>query len=133
MLTIDDVKKAVEGTDFWNYGIRADKDAKYDVGDTANNSHQLYQDPQYDWNDELMYPLIEEGIYKDFYDGGELDGTCAIKFDPNNDASIQNAIKEVLAYGGKYIHVIAGDCAEGGNDIGEIIIRNAEVLGAYDK
>ena len=133
MLTVEDIKNAISGTDFEVYGLRVDSGIRYSVGDTASNSHQLYQDPLFDMDDELVYPLIEDGIYKGFYDAGELDGSCAIGFDANNDASIGRAIEMVKIYLGDCIHVLGGNYAQRGEDAGELIIRNAEVLGSYDK
>ena len=45
MLTVEDIKKAIIGTEFDFYGIRVDDGIRYNVGDTANNSRQLWQDP----------------------------------------------------------------------------------------
>lgn len=135
MLTVEDIKKAISGTEFEFYGLRADEGIRYNIGDTANNSRQLYQDPQYaDFEmTELLYPLIEDGIYKGFYDAGELGGTCAIGFDAEDDVSIAKAIGQIKMYSGDYIHVLGGDYAEVGNDKGELIISDAEVFGVYDK
>lgn len=133
MLTVEDIKKAISSTDFEFYGIRIDDGIRYNIGDTANNSRQLWQDPDFDDDGELIYPYIEDGIYKGFYDGGELDGTCTIGFDAEDDTSIQNAIDMVSVYLGDYIHILGGDYAEGGNDRGELIISDAEVLGVYGK
>lgn len=133
MLTVEYIKKAINGTDFEFYGLRVDDGIRYNVGDTANNSRQLFQDPDFDDDGELIYPYIEDGIYKGFYDAGELDGTCAIGFDAEDDASIAKAIERVKIYFGDYIHILGGYYAEGGNDSGELIIRDAEVLGVYNK
>lgn len=133
MLTVENIKKAIEGTDFEFYGIRIDNGIKYNIGDIANNSHQLFQDSFDDENGEPIYPYIEDGIYKGFYDAGELGGTCAIAFDFDDDASIQQAIGQVHIYFGDFIHILGGNYAESGNDRGEIIISDAEVLGVYDK
>lgn len=67
------------------------------------------------------------------YDAGEIDGTCVIGFDAEDDASIAKAIEQVKIYFGDCIHVLGGNYAEGGNDMGELIIKDAEVLGAYEK
>lgn len=133
MLTVEDIKKAISDTDFEFYGIRVDDGIRYNIGDTANNSRQLFQDPDFDEDGELIYPYIDYGIYKGFYDAGELDGTCAIGFDAEDDTSIEKVIGQIKIYFGGNIHVLGGDYAEGGNDSGELIIRDAEVLGVYDK
>lgn len=132
-MTVEDIKKVIEGTGFEFYGIRIDNGIRYNIGDTANNSHQLWQDPDFGEDGELLYPYIKDGIYKGFYDGGELDGTCTIGFDAEDEESIAKAIEQINIYCGDYIHVLGGDYAEGGNDSGEIIIRGAEVLAAYEK
>lgn len=133
MLTVDDIKKAVKVKEYEFYGIRVDDGIRYNVGDIANNSHQLFQDPDYDEDGELIYPYIEDGVNKGLYDAGELDGTCVIGFDAEDVVSIANALKMANIYCGDYVHVLGGDYAEGGNDRGELIISNAEVLGAYAK
>ncbi len=131
MLTVEYIKKAISGTEFEFYGLRVDDGIRYNVGDTANNSHQLFQDPDFDDDGELIYPYIEDGIYSGFYDAGELNGTCAIGFDAEDDASIAKAIEQIKIYFGDCIHILGGDYAEGGNDKGELIISDAEVLGVY--
>lgn len=133
MLTVEDIKKAISGTEFEFYGLRVDDGIRYNVGDTANNSRQLFQDPDFDDDGELVYPYIEDGIYKGFYDAGELDGTCTIGFNAEDDASIVKALEQIRMYFGDYVHVLGGDYAEAGNDRGELIIGNAEVLGVYEK
>lgn len=133
MLTVEDIKNAISGTDFEFYGLRVDEGIRYNIGDTANNSRQLFRDPDFDEDGELIYPYIEDGIYAGFYDAGELDGTCTIGFDAEDDTSIAKAIEQIKIYFGGNIHVLGGNYAEGGNDRGELIIRDAEILGAYDK
>lgn len=49
----------------------------------------------------------------------ELDGTCAVNL---CDAELANG------YYGEHVSLIAGNSAEYGADLGEIIIRNAEVI-----
>ena len=51
--------------------------------------------------------------------GEELDGTCAVNID---DAELANN------YFGDHVAIIAGNCGEYGQDLGEIIIRRAEVI-----
>lgn len=133
MITVDDIKKAVADTDFYYYGIRVDSGIKYNVGDTASNSRQLFQDPDFDENGELVYPLIEEGQNAGLYDAGELDGTSTIGFYADSDSSIEKALSIISSYAGCYIHILGGDSAEEGNDRNEMIIRRAEVLVVYEK
>ena len=108
------------------FGIRADNYV-YSIGDTTNNSHQLFQDPMWNEDDELVYPE-GEGIYSGFYDAGELDGTCSIGFDPEDENSIERALQIISDYFYDSLYIIAGNYAESGNDIGEIIIRDAVVV-----
>ena len=42
-MTIEEIKNSITGTNFNFYGIRIDA-IKYNVGDIANKSHQLFQD-----------------------------------------------------------------------------------------
>ena len=127
MLSVKEIKEAIANTEYEFYGIRVDE-IKYIVGETAHISHQLFQDPDFFDDGELIYHYIEDGIYEGFYDAGELDGTCTIGFDAEDDDSIQKALEKVEIYFGSYIHILGGDYAEGGNDSGEIIISDAEVL-----
>lgn len=133
MLTVENIKKAIEGTDFWEYGIRVDSGVRYNVGEIANSSRQLFQDPEFDENGNLIYPCIEEGLNKGLYDAGDLGGTSTIGFNPDDDLSIQKAIDRIGIYSGEYIHILGGEYGEEGNDRGEIIIKRAEVIGVYEK
>ncbi len=114
-ITVEDIKNAVKGTDFDFYGVRVDGSILYHVGDTANNSRQLFQDPDFD-DGELIYPYIEDGVNKGLYDAGELDGTCTIGFCPDDDIPIAAAIKQLKMYPSDFIHVLGRDYAEGRND-----------------
>lgn len=122
------IKNIVENGDYYHYGLRKDN-YEYNIGDTCHKSHQLWQDPEYDEDGELIYPYIEEGPYAGFYDGGELDGTCSIGIDEYDEVEdIIKKIKLVSEYIAAHLYLIAGDWAEGGNDPEESIIRNAVVL-----
>lgn len=129
-MTIEDIKRICEESGCGYFGLRVD-DMEYQIGNICNNSHQLFQDPDFDEDEELIYPAIEdpESPYYGFYDAGELDGACAVKFDPDDENSIRAALETVKMYSGKNLYIIAGDLAEYGNDDGEIIIREAEVVG----
>lgn len=129
-MTVQEIQEICENSYFGYFGLRAD-DMEYRIGDICNNSHQLFQDPDFDAEGELIYPAIEdtESPYYGFYDAGELDGTCAVKFDPDDESSIRAAIDTVKMYSGNNLYIIAGDSMEYGNDDGEIIIRDAEVVG----
>lgn len=128
MLTVEEIKMATQGTEYGYYGIRIDE-IQYSLGGIANNSHQLFQDPIFDEDDNLVYPA-GEGIYSGFYDAGELDGTCVVRFDPDDEDSIARALDIVKCYYGQYVHVLAGNAASYGLDDGEIIIECPIVLAA---
>ena len=129
-MNAQEMKKIFEYSGYGYFGLRAD-DMEYEAGDFCNNSHQLFQDPEYDENGDLIFPFIDdpESPYCGFYDAGELVGTCAIKLDPENGKSFQDALETVKMYSGKHLYIIAGDRMEYGHDDGEIIIRDAVVLG----
>lgn len=124
------IKKICEEADFTYFGLRAD-DMEYRIGDICNNSHQLFQDPIFDECGDLMYPMVEDhdSPYYGYYDAGELNGTCAVKFNPYNEDSIESALEAVKMYSGKNLYIIAGYSIEHGNDADEIIIEDAIVLG----
>ncbi len=128
----EEIKKLLENFDHDVYGVRVDS-ISYNIGDIADNSHELFQDPDFGEDGELIYPYIEEGRYKGFYDAGELDGTCTIGFDKEDEGSIKRALDMVKIYQGNFMHILGGYCAEEGNDRGEVIISDAEVLLCFEK
>jgi hypothetical protein len=119
------------------FGIRSEN-YKYNIGDTCFKSRQLYQDPVYDEiTNELVYPYIEDGIYAGFYDGGELDGTSVTQigslnlhedFLEEDLETLNNAIKQNKMYDGKHQYIVSGTIWNNGNDYGEVILSNAEVI-----
>ncbi len=115
------------------FGVRWDR-AKYNVGDDLHNSHQLYQDQEYDQDDNPIYPE-GKGRYKGYYDAGELNGTCSIGIDFYDTAKvIAKKIEYSLSYSfdnDSNFYLIQGHSAEGGADIDEWIITNAKVRVAY--
>ncbi|MDD3393822.1 MAG: hypothetical protein PHG19_04160 [Anaerotignum sp.] len=125
------IVEVLEEMDFCFYGLRKD-DYSYAVGDTCNNSRQLFQDAETDDDGKLVYPRIENGINKGFYDGGELDGTCAISISRNATvADVLNILESAKMYHGENIYLIAGDDCQGGNDVGEIVINSAVVMAKF--
>lgn len=126
-----EILKITENGSYNYYGLRVD-DFKYNVGDTAHNSHQLFQDPEFNEEGELIY---EKGvdIYSDFYDAGELDGTCTVGFAPDDIESIQKTLTAIQNYYGNTVHILAGNSAEYGIDEDELIIQDACVLGVFEK
>lgn len=126
-MTIQEIKKIIEEEGFEHFGLRTDNMA-YNVGDICENSHQLFQDPEFDEDEELVYPAItdKESPYYGFYDAGELEGTCAIKV---TEDSIARSLESVKIYSGNHLYLIAGNAVKYGYDEDEIIIKDAEVLG----
>lgn len=129
-MTVKEIQEICENSRCGYFGIRAD-DMEYQIGDICNNSHQLFQDPIFDKFGDLMYPVVEDhgSPYYGYYDSGELDGTCAVEFNPEDENSIKVALDIVAMYSGENIYIIAGDYIESGNDEKEIIITDAEVIG----
>lgn len=124
-MTVEEIRNLISEAEYDYIGIRADS-RDYQIGEVMDNSHQLFQDPQYvDFEcTELLYPYISEGTYAGFYDGGELDGTCALEVSESN---IEEMLERVMPYGNKY-YLIGGNSMEYGNDDDEIIINDAEVI-----
>ena len=123
-MVIEEIRELINELKYKHIGVRADN-RKYQVGEIMDNSHQLFEDPQYnDDYTELLYPYIYEGPYAGFYDAGELNGACALEVSENN---IEEMLEKVKTYGDKY-YLIGGDSMEYGYDDGEIIIRDAEVI-----
>lgn len=115
------------------WGFRVDN-YDYAVGDAVNNSHELYQDAEYDDDGELINPE-GEGPYKGFYDAGELDGASSVGINTDTldgfDRRVAEALKKSKAYPGRYLYLISGDFSNGGSDAGESIIHNPVVRGKY--
>lgn len=111
------------------FGIRWDS-TKYNIGDDLPNSHQLFQDQEYDENDEPIYPE-GKGRYEGYYDAGELNGTCSVGIDFfDSSEKIARKIEKSNLYNFNNdckLYLIQGSDAEGGNDIDESIIANATV------
>lgn len=120
------ILEIIQNSEFEVFGIRKD-DKLYSVGDAVENSHQLFQDPQYtdDSCQELLYPYISSGCYAGFYDGGELNGTCALEIREDN---IDHMLADINQYDGKNLYLIAGNYYSYGNDENEVVIREAEVI-----
>lgn len=104
------------------YGIRAD-DKKYEIGEICELSHNWWQDNPEDgseYNKEL-------GLW----DGGELDGTCAINCTDDLDdlSKIVELVKNT--YLAEHIYLIGSDACHSGNDANEIVMTDAEILKEY--
>lgn len=122
--TVTEIQKVLDLQDYNYYGLRID-DYDYNIGDICYNSHNLFEDPDYDYDDNLIYPYCDSGPYEGFYDGGELDGTCAIGIWNDN---ISMALRRTKNYFGSHLYLIGSDYAEDGNDPDELIMEDAEVL-----
>ena len=116
-MNVQEIEKIIKSGEYEFYGIRVDSENRYNIGDTCKNSHNWFQDDPEDGS--------EYNSQIGLWDCGELDGTCCIKVTEDN---IEYALNRAEAYFGDLITLIAGDYAEGGSDIGEIIIKDAVVL-----
>jgi hypothetical protein len=114
-----EIAKIIEQGQYEVYGIRVDETIKYSVGDICNNSHQWWQDEPFDGCD---FKYDED---MQCWDGGELDGTCALQVTADD---LEDVLAKSEMYFGENVTLIAGNCYEEGNDIGEVIIENAKVL-----
>lgn len=126
-MSLEELNKIIENAEFVFFGLRKDN-LEYKEGDFCKNSHQLFQDPDFDDDGNLIYPYCSEGPYKGYYDAGELDGTCTVQI---IDGNVEQALEKVKEYSGKHIYLIAGNNGVQGNDIynQEFIISDAKVLG----
>ena len=123
-MTVEEIRELISKSEYDCIGIRADS-REYQIGETVNNSHQLFQDPQCnDTYTALLYSYISEGPYAGFYDAGELNGVCALEVSENN---IEKMIEAIKSYGEKF-YLIGGNTMEYGNDVDEIIIQDAKVI-----
>ena len=130
-MTAQEIQAALNGCAFEYIGLRVDDGASYQPGDVLPSSHQLLQDQDYDDDGEPIYKR-GVGIYADFFDLGELSGTSAIRIDPDDSGSIQAAIDRIKIYYGHRAHLIGGNSAESGQDVGEIIIADAVCIAYFD-
>lgn len=123
-LTKDNIVKVMKLNDSYEFfGLRHDSHV-YEIGDGVYNSHQWYQDDPTEWGEDLPYN-VELGLW----DGGELDGTCAITIDENE---VEKAIDASNRYDGGHIYLIASHEALGGNDYMEIVMSDAVVVAEFE-
>lgn len=121
-MTAEQIKEKISEEEYECYGIRSSYRRSYNVGDICRNSHQWWQD---DPGEEAG---LEYNENMGCWDGGELNGTCALWVTEDDDIEeIEEILEQSKMYGDHPI-LIAGDDFEGGNDIGEVIIKNAKVL-----
>jgi len=109
------------------YGLRADRKG-LKVGYKFPKSHQWWQDAPSNWGEECEY---DEDLQ--LWDGGELPGTCTLGLgDFPTVESVQRVINRMNRFyvipkeSGLYL--VKGDNCEGGEDAGESIIYNAEMV-----
>lgn len=130
MITREDIIKAMNESDCEWFGLRYDYH-DYKIGDKCENSHQWWQDAENLTYYQTMTQEEIDSLYDeqmDCYDDGELEGTCCLEITEN---TIDKILEEIKMY--KYDDkckciLIGGDGCQGGNDPGEVIIRNAIVL-----
>lgn len=79
-----------------------------------------------DINRFTSIPELEYNEDMQAWDGGELQGTCALLVECADD--LEEILEQSSMYLGDNVTLIAGNSYEGGNDIGEAIIENAVVL-----
>lgn len=114
---------------FVNFGIRVD-DRLLVPDSMFPNSHELFQDQEYDEDGNEIYPMFEHD--SSLFDAGELDGTSTLGVDVSED--IEATADEILtaikgnAYFGQYVYLVAGWDEGSGYDPGERLISDATVL-----
>lgn len=127
MLLIEQINNLIDLFDshssFMFLGLRADS-RSFSTGDIVPNSHQWWQD---DPDDGSLYNE-EMGCW----DGGELNGACALDLNNHNLLDVLKAISSYRVWIPTHVYLLASADAEGGNDIGEIIMEDAIVLGEID-
>ena len=123
-LTKENIVKAMnENNEYEFFGLRHDSNA-YAIGEEVSRSHQWYQDDPTEWGEDLPYNE-ELGLW----DGGELEGTCAIEIE---DGNIENAMRVSAGYEGGHLYLIASEEAWGGNDYMESIMAEAVVVAEFE-
>ena len=123
MKNIEMIKGILELGEHLHYGLRKDN-MDYEIGEELEVSHQWFQDAEYDFQTgELVFPFDEE---MRLYDAGALDGTSPIEI--KEDDNVEEKINYMAMYEGKNLYLVAGPCANYGNDRHELVIENAIVL-----
>lgn len=121
-MTAQEIMDIIVAGEYEFYGIRRDRDG-IEIGQVFPNSHEWYQDDPHDWDESGDYPYNEDlGLW----DGGELDGVSTLRLsDCETAEDVEKIIKASAAYASNGpAYLVAGDSAEGGNDINELIICN---------
>lgn len=124
-LTKENIMKVMnENNEYEFFGLRHDNRV-YAIGEEVNRSHQWFQDDPAEWGEDLPYNE-ELGLW----DGGELEGTCAIEIE---DGNIENAMRVSAGYEGGHLYLIASEEAWGGNDYMESIMADAVVVAEFEE
>lgn len=122
-LTKESIMKVMnENNEYEFFGLRHDSHV-YAIGEEVSRSHQWYQDDPTEWGEDLPYNE-ELGLW----DGGELEGTCAIEIE---DGNIENAMRVSAGYEGGHLYLIASEEAWGGNDYMEIVMAESVVIAEF--
>jgi len=116
---------------WWSFGLRADKPGKK-AGHVFKNSHQWYQDDPREWGEEAKFSKR-----KGMWDAGELDGVSTVGIKDGNGGLKKEDLEKAINLVGQYAYgdmptlylVGTPDGAEGGNDIGEQILKNGICFG----
>ena len=108
-MTAREINELVDNAGYGYVGIRVDNDVEYSVGDDVAASRV--------WD---VCGVTDE----------MLDGTSCIGL---NGSNAEQALRTVGQYHGNRIYIIAGnDMVDYGEDVGEIIIRDAVVIAVVE-
>ena len=118
MMTTTEIITAIENADHSYFALRMADAENLNVGDELRPSRV--------WDDGNVV-VDEDG------DPVLLNGTCGMGIRTSWDGSIDEialnaAIRAIQIYYGDQLLLIGGDYMQGGEDAGEVIIRNAKVV-----
>lgn len=157
MLTTAELITAIEDSNYSIFALRAVGNEPLACGDDLPPSRRWYDGNiiyDYEWIDADDIETYQTDGYE-IYQGDEAaeyaeycgyygdtdlaalainraaytheDGTCGIQVTADA-ADVERAMRAVSAYSGTQIVLIAGEIGFGGDDTGEVIIRNARVV-----
>lgn len=112
------------------FGLRVDKTG-FEAGHVFANSHQWLQDADLAEGCEFVAAV-------GYWDGGELDGVCAIRITASMTVDqIADVLDAMDAYRGAFddsdtLYLVGGDYCTAGYDPGEIIIRDGTALAVIE-
>ena len=107
-MTAREINDLVKDAGYGYVGIRVDNDVAYSIGDDVAASRV--------WD---VYGATDE----------MLDGTSCIGLDGSN---AEQALRIIGQYRGNRIYIIAGHDMDYGEDVGEIIIRDAVIIAVVE-